>query len=169
MSSKKVIKFKIIDYEELLQYISSLSKDFNCSFDMSIFKKYSVIKSYNSNFSQIFLLSNKNISNIILSNLKIYSAGISILKILNNLVVPQLPLGDLMIKYCKNKLILPEPILMKILYGKCVEVREKYKFKYGLLVSKNDEFLGFIKIIQYKNGSKIIPEKDIGWYLRESG
>jgi len=169
LSSKKEIKFKIIDYRELYEYISLLSKDYNCLFDIDFFKRYNIIKSYNANFSQIFLISSKKIPNIVLDELNIYSPGISILKISNKVILPQLPLGNLMVKYCKNKLSLPEPILMKILYGKDVEVREKYRFKYALLISKYNEFLGFIKIKQHRNGSKIIPEKDIGWYLRESG
>lgn len=169
MPSKKEIKFKIIDYDELLEYISLLSKDYNCLFNVDVFNRYIVVKSYDANFSQIFIISNKKIPNIVFNELNIYSVGISILKISNKVVLPQLPLGNLMVKYCKNKLSLPEPILMKILYGKNVEVREKYIFKYALLISKYNEFLGFIKIKHHRNGSKIIPEKDIGWYLRKSG
>ncbi len=169
MPSKKVIKFKIIDNDELMKYISLLSKDYNCSFNVDVFKRYVAIKSYDTDFSQIFLVSSKNIPSTIFDELNIYSAGISILKMSNKTILPQLPLGNLMVKYCKNKLSLPEPLLMKILYGKDVEIREKYRFKYALLVSKYNEFLGFIKIKIYRNGSKIIPEKDIGWYLRESG
>ncbi len=84
-------------------------------------------------------------------------------------MVPLLPLGDYMIKSCSHKVILPDKIIEKVLYGKPVIVKEVYNFRRALLVDGYNDFVAFVTLRRRNRGTEIIPVLDIGWYLRGGG
>lgn len=171
MPSNKIIVRKIY-YDSLREILeSSIYKEYNCDDFCHIFKSYYIFKLIGTKFSQISY-SSSDFDDIIqiMNNIKIfpYSVGIPILKITKSEVFPLLPLGGIMSKYCKNKISLPNPVVMKLIYGKSIKVSDKINFKRGLLIS-NQKFIAFIRTKSLNRGTLIIPELDIGWYLRKGG
>ncbi|MBW9140508.1 MAG: hypothetical protein K1T65_02160 [Candidatus Aramenus sp.] len=169
-SEKKVVRFKVIGTHEVKVYLDDIALKYNCSFPCGMFDDYTVVEAEGSDFSQIFIASKSTLlPELLEKGLNVEFVGVSIMKVKGGKVYPQLNMGDIMVKYCKNKVLLPEPLVQKLLYGREITVRERYYFTNGLLVSTRGEFLGFVKLDRTKNGTRIIPEKEIGWYLRSGG
>ncbi|AWR97222.1 hypothetical protein DFR86_06375 [Acidianus sulfidivorans JP7] len=171
MSIRKINIEKISknDLEKLLQ---SIYKRYNCDNFSKVFDSYFILKIEGEKFSQI-AYTNSDFSQIIdkLNNINLfpYFIGIPILKITGkNKIVPLLPLGDIMKDFCKNKIYLPSSLAMKIIYGHKIEVKESYSFKYGIIIL-DDKFIAYVKTLRSKNKTLIIPDLDIGWYLRKAG
>lgn len=171
MSSNKIIIEKI--NSEILKQIleESIYKDYNCEDFSFIFRSFFLYKMIGSKFSQISY-STSDFGDIIEKinsiNMFPYSIGIPILKIIKSKVFPLLPLGDIMIKYCKNKIYLPYSISMKLAYGKPIKLSEIINFRKGLAVT-NNKFIAYVKVENRGRNTLIIPDLDIGWYLRRGG
>jgi ribosome biogenesis protein Nip4 len=169
-SEEKVVRFKVIGRHEVKVYLDDIASKYNCSFPCGMFDDYAVVEAEGGNFSQIFITSKSTLLPVLLEKgLNVEFVGVSIMKVKGGRVYPQLNMGDIMVKYCKNKVLLPDPLVQKLLYGREITVRERFHFTDGLLVSTRGEFLGFVKLDRTKNGTRIIPEKEIGWYLRSGG
>lgn len=106
---------------------------------------------------------------ILSENVSPTAIGLPLFLIRRSRILPLLPLGDYMVKDCENKLNLPEPLVQKILYGKSIIVKERFSYERALLVDSYGDFLAFVFLRGEPHGTKIIPELDIGWYLREGG
>ncbi|ARM75861.1 hypothetical protein [Acidianus manzaensis] len=171
MSSTK-IDVKNIDFEEFKEMLDSIYKKYNCVDFSHMFSTFHILKISGANFSQILYTTSdfdQTIKELNRIGLFPYSVGIPILKIdTSGRIIPLLPLGDIMKNFCKNKICLPSSIVMKIIYGREVKVNEKYPFKYAILML-NNIFVAYVKVKRIANKTMIIPELDIGWYLRKAG
>ncbi len=170
MSPEKVVRYEVIGREEVWPYLEAIALRYNCSFPRDLFGDYVLVKTEGGKFSQVFITANSALlPNLLNLGLKVEFVGVSILKIKGSKAYPQLNMGNFMVKHCKNKVILPDPLVQKVLYGKEVTVKERFDFTSGILVSRYGEFLGFVRLTTSKRGTRIIPEKEIGWYLRRGG
>jgi ribosome biogenesis protein Nip4 len=172
MSSEKgSIKFESINTEELKKILSKIEKDFDCKFSSKFYDNHIFFKYVFNNFIKIYYI-NKNefITNLlkylINKNINFYSIGICIITIKNNKIIPLLGFGEVMIEYCRQKIKLPYGLIYKFTYGKSIRVKERIKNGYYIILSKNNEFIGYAKVVKEH---VIIPIKDIGWYLRRGG
>lgn len=102
-------------------------------------------------------------------DVKVEMIGLPLLLRRGRKLVPLLALGDYMAKSCSHRVRLPDRIIEKILYGRTVTVKETYNFRKGLLVDRHSDFVAFITLRSRKKGTEIIPDLDIGWYLRAGG
>lgn len=97
-------------------------------------------------------------------------------------LIPLIPL-EKYLKTCKNKIVVKGKLAEKLTYGKIIEINEKNKSLNTsfimqsnsrkilyMIYNESDIFLGFARI-EYvdKDRVKIIPVRDIGWYLRKGG
>lgn len=166
------INVKQISYNELRNILeNTIYREYNCEDFSYIFKSSYIFRLDGNKFSQI-LYSSVDFKDIIEKleyiNLFPYSIGIPILKIKKSKVYPLLPLGEIMVIHCKNKLYLPEALGMKLIYGKSIRINEKVNFMKGIGVI-NGKFIAFITVKSLGKNTLIIPDLDIGWYLRKGG
>jgi ribosome biogenesis protein Nip4 len=174
MSSQKML-VKTISAHELMKILEKIIMEFDCSYDeiYEHFSKCYIYEIIGEKFSQISL-STSDFSNIINVMSKIglhpYMIGTPILRVTKSKkIFPLLPLGNILTKYCKKIIRLNENLINKIIYGKTIEINDKIGFNRVIIVNKYGEFIAYAKIKREKNYTLIIPELDIGWYLRKGG
>ncbi|BFH73333.1 hypothetical protein SJAV_12770 [Sulfurisphaera javensis] len=172
--NKRIIAEKI-SLNRILNYINKIFERYKCEKEYSflenkeifMFKsKYSIVEIIDKSINtDIFLLELNKI------NMFPYSLGEPILMITESgNVKPLLPLSRYLIKICKNKIVLNEKMSEIITYGKPITiVNKEIEEKHYLAINKYGEFIAYVTVKKENNKVKIIPELDIGWYLRKGG
>ncbi|BCU67354.1 hypothetical protein HS7_07910 [Sulfolobales archaeon HS-7] len=79
---------------------------------------------------------------------------------------PDLDVGQLLVNKCGNVIRLNEQLIYKFLYGKELLIKETFNFAKGIVVDYNMKFMGYASLRKVKNMTKLIPENDLGYYLR---
>ena len=155
-------------------YIEKIFKLYNCENNLD-FLNDKEIYMFSFHFSTIQIIPKTNKLNEIIDALRSiglnpYSVGEPIILISENGdVKPLLPFSRYLVKLCKNKIYLPEKLAEILTYGKPVILKEAIEEGAYLIMDKNDNFIAYGIVKREKNKTKIIPELDIGWYLREGG
>ncbi|MCY0883475.1 MAG: hypothetical protein OWQ50_06760 [Acidianus infernus] len=174
MPSQKML-VKTLKTRELMKILEKIIIEFECSYDelYEYFSRYHIYEIIGEKFSQISI-STSDFSNIIDIISKIglhpYMVGTPILRITESKkIFPLLPLGNILSKYCKKIIRLNENLINKLVYGKTIEINEKINFNRVIILNNYGEFIAYAKIMREKNSTLIIPELDIGWYLRKGG
>lgn len=184
MQAKKKLDYKRISLNEFLSIVKQILVSYNCDAEgfSQLFRDKEIFL-FSSSFDQIEVFSNKNNDklNEILTklrelNLYPYSIGEPIVKILKGKVYPLLPISEYLSQVCKNKIFLNNSKLVeKLTYGKSVlvdfrdvkttcELSDNKKY---LIYSEDAIFIAFTRVKIKKKFVEIIPDLDIGWYLRE--
>ena len=155
-------------------YIDKIFKLYNCenNFEFLNDKEIFMFTSY---FSTIQIIPRTNKLDEIISELgriglNPYSIGEPIIIISKDgNIKPLLPLSRYLIKLCKNKIYLSEKLAEILTYGNAITLREAIEEGSYIIMDKNDNFIAYGIVKREKNKTKIIPELDIGWYLRKGG
>ncbi|BCU70563.1 hypothetical protein [Stygiolobus caldivivus] len=182
MQTKKKIEYKKISLNEFLHIVSSLLKEYNCIEDIfSYLFQDKLLFEFISAFIQIEVIDKNSKVDEILNKLKQinlypYSIGEPIIKIKKGKVYPLLPIADYLRLACKNKIYLKDrKVIEKLTYGKNATLgindilaSEKLIDKGKYLIYDIDDIFICFSMIKLKNERvEIIPDLDIGWYLRE--
>ncbi|QKQ99855.1 hypothetical protein GWK48_05155 [Metallosphaera tengchongensis] len=169
MFHKKGIDFEEVDLGAIKSILHTIGLIYGCKeitelYSFNFYKLNGIIYGFNGKVPDIIK------QKVGLSEIpKPSQLGIPLLMVTERKVVPMLPLGQYMVKACHNVIHLPEALASKVLYGKTVIIKDSYSFWRGLLRDKRGDFLAFLKLRKLGNETEIIPELDIGWYLREGG
>ncbi len=173
--SPQEMRVKSLNIYELQSILDDILRIFDCKYDdiYKYFSKYHIYELLGEKFSQVSI-STSDFTEIVNKISKIdlypYFIGIPILKITKSKnILPLIPLGNILTKFCKKIIRLDEKLVNKLIYGKSVFINEKITFDRAIIVNKYGEFIAYVKVKRFKNGTLIIPELDIGWYLREGG
>lgn len=165
---------KEIKVEDIRKYLDKIFDKYNCEKDYS-FLGNKIIIEYDAKFRTIEIFEKNENANRIIKELQRlgfypYSIGEPILVIDRKYVKPTLPLARHLKGLCKNILIIKEKELAyKLTYGKEVVVREEIPNGFYLAFDSENNFLSYVRVKREKRYVKIIPELDIGWYLRKGG
>ena len=184
--SERRLKFEEVNYQEYRELIEKLSLMFNCnSINLEQQRLFKLEADYTTYcYFEGDLAYFKEVYEILYSKLGLnpYCTGIPILiKRVDNVIIPLIPL-EKFLRNCKNIIRLKGKIAEKFTYGKEINLDKeniadslstnkinKSKSLY-LVYDEGDIFLGFATIKNLdKNKVKIIPVRDIGWYLRKGG
>ncbi|WP_236751382.1 hypothetical protein [Acidianus sp. HS-5] len=166
---------KSLTIYEFLDIIDNILGRFDCERDAiyNYFSKYHVYELLGEKFSQVSISTSDFtdiISKISEIDLYPYMIGTPILKIFNSRkVLPLIPLGNILAMFCKKTIRLNEKIINKLIYGNTVNINKKITFDRAIVVNKYGEFIAYVKVKRFENSTLIIPELDIGWYLRKGG
>ncbi|BAK54225.1 hypothetical protein [Sulfurisphaera tokodaii] len=174
MQNNKGVIVEIISIDEAIKYINRIIKMYNCieNYDFLINKEIFLFRAY---YSMIEIMDKSKRLNQLLENLaKIrlnpYALGEPILLITKNRKIrPLLPLSKYLINICKNKIFINNKISEILTYGKSVTINSEINEGRYLALNDDGFFIAYVKIKREKNSVKIIPELDIGWYLRKGG
>lgn len=178
--------------DEVCDILEVINEQFNCTLCNDEFlSKYDFIRASGEDFSQIYIIKS-NFSELIDSiitelrrlNFFPYSVGKPILIIHGKVkgknirdlrIEPLLPFGEIMLNYCKNIIRLPEFYSSKFIYGRELVLNfsilniTNLRNGYYLFMDIGTNFLGFGKVVVNKDRMRVIPIRDIGWYLRKGG
>jgi len=176
LRSSKRLNFIVLDKSRLIELLHPIYKKYNCNEEYSFLENKLIIK-FKSSFEQIEIIENNSKVREVLDELeKIglfpYSVGEPIILKKGKDVRPLIPLAKYLSQVCKNKLILKSKLAEKITYGKTVRLSlGSLKIKEGsyLVYNEKNDFICYSNVKIDKKGIKIIPELDIGWYLRKGG
>jgi len=148
---------------DVFKIIDEISKKLDCNFDLSLFKNKIFIKISN----YIMILNNNDILDEIRDKANIVSAGLIFGIITKKFgILPFISVSNILVNNCKKKLILPNKLAEKLTYGKKIILREKIPDGFYIILNKEGDFIGIVKV---EGNKKIIPILDIGWYLRKGG
>ncbi len=177
MSPKERLTFEELSDKEFISTLRESVNQYNCEITENIFADKCFFIAH-SEFDQIFMILHNNMNKEILKNfskinLSPYSIGIPILRQYKGKFFPTVSMGNLLVKFCKNKVSLDDPEIEKLTYNKSVIIDKKIEFNYGIAIDRNNDFISYVKLVAKKNRNKflteVIPTLDIGWYLREGG
>ncbi|QGR18850.1 hypothetical protein [Stygiolobus azoricus] len=184
MQAKKKLDYRRISLDEFLSIVEQILKSYNCdNLRFSQLFKDKEIFLFSSSFDQIEVFSSKNYDklNEILTKLREvdlypYSIGEPIAKVVKGKAYPLLLMSEYLSQVCKNKIFLNNSKLVeKLTYGKSVLINfrdvkatcELTDNKKYLIYSEDGIFVAFARVKIKKKFIEIIPDLDIGWYLRE--
>ncbi|MEM3269041.1 MAG: hypothetical protein QXZ61_01145 [Saccharolobus sp.] len=177
-SEKRVMIFRELDDKYVLKVLYPIFTHYNCLDRLNEFISNKLFFELKGEYSQIFMFNSINyekISEILQSLYSVrfhpYSLGIPILVYKGSDVRPTLAFGKYLADICKNKfIIMNHHLIYKLIYGKPIIINANYKYKNAIAVDKFNNFIAYVKITKSKKGkTKVIPVKDIGWYLRRGG
>mgnify|MGYP001772512242 CR=1 FL=1 len=163
-----------LSLEDIRVYIDKIFKLYNCENNLEFLNDKEIFM-FTSHFSTIQIIPRTNKLDEIINALNAiglnpYSIGEPIILVLKDgNVKPLLPFSRYLIKLCKNKIYLPDKLAEILTYGKSITLREPIEEGAYIVMDKNNNFIAYCTAKREKNKTKIIPELDIGWYLREGG
>ena len=176
----KKIKVRKISVDELFSIISPLLEEYNWNKEYlyQTFQNKFIFR-FTSEFDQIEIIDkNEKIDEVLNElaeiNLYPYSIGEPIIRIEKGKVYPLLPLANYL-SICNKIYLKNTKMAEKLTYGKAVIVNINEIITQGPLVnnakylvySQDGLFIAFSRVKIKKNFVKILPDLDIGWYLRK--
>ena len=187
-NKEKNVRFEKVDQDTYTRLIVELSSMFNCEkIDLEAERLYALKNEYSTYcYYEGDIDSLKQILNKIEGALALhpYCVGTPVLmERLNGDLIPLIPLEKYLKKTCKNRIIINGKLAEKFTYGKIIEINVRSnRLNISYLRQSNSQkslymvyneyelFLGYARIENVnKDRLKIIPVRDIGWYLRKGG
>jgi ribosome biogenesis protein Nip4 len=149
--------------------LRNIGEMFGCNLD-SIKESYKFY-TLETDITQIYVIKSNTkmdliISKILKINIHPYSIGLGVAFLRRGSILPQLGIGGHLTEICSNLISLPEGLVQKFTYGRKIRLKEKYKFKYGIVTTTLREFVGYALVKSGSYFTELHPLKDIGWYLR---
>ena len=163
-----------ISLDEARIYIDKIFKLYNCENNLEFLNNKEIFL-FSSHFSIIQIIQKTDKLDEIINALRTislnpYSIGEPIILISKNgNVKPLLPFSRYLIKLCKKKICLPDKLAEILTYGKPVILREPIEEGAYIIMDKDENFIAYGIVKREKNKTRVIPELDIGWYLRKGG
>lgn len=170
---RRVVVTKI-DLDVVKRYLNKIFEMYECEDNLQFLSNKEIFM-FTSEFSVIAVITKSSHIDDVLNKLSSiglfpYALGEPIIMISNQRKVrPLLPLSRYLVNICKNKLVLDEKLAEVLTYNKSIVIRERIKQGRYLALDKNGYFIAYVVVKREKDKSKIIPELDIGWYLRKGG
>jgi len=168
------VKIMKMALKDVSIYIEKIFKLYNCENNLDFLNDKDIYM-FSFRFSTIQIIPktvklDEAINALRSINLDPYSIGEPIILISEDgNVKPLLPFSRYLVKLCKNKIYLPEKLAEILTYGKPITIKEIIEEGAYLVMDKDENFIAYGIVKREKNETKIIPELDIGWYLRKGG
>jgi len=180
MSFKKGMKLRVnfASYNLVKGILLPIFNKYNCIDKLPEFIDNRIFFILEGKYNQLMMINTDNINLLsqILKDLSSinfypYSIGVPIVTFNSLNTKPTIALGRYLVNICKNKVEILDPqLIYKIIYGKSIIINSKKLYNDAIIVDNKNNFIAYAKLVQIdEKRTRVIPIKDIGWYLRRGG